>query len=184
MTFRMKKNSVPFLSFALLFAGCEGATNPKTKGQKKIEDPAGISLIDATTLSASIGVKKLENAESLSYQGMSNSEQYDQGKGGIIFNIAGDLEKDISGNAIDIKLALGDATTVNAVKIIYVTREVGNSGWKEFQVNDGQIIDFSYKVPQMKDGNGDRLILLPHFQPGSNRIEIESANLEINASPK
>lgn len=80
---------------------------------------------------------------------------------GAAFVFGPDLEQQIAGHSVRIKLlAKSDVEGANMIAA-YSTNEVGNSGWQEFALTDTfEEYSFPMKIPPVKNGRDDYLGLL------------------------
>jgi hypothetical protein len=84
--------------------------------------------------------------------------------GGFSIRVPDAFERLASGRNIRVRVMARAAQGAAAARfaIAYSTNEVGNSGWRWFNVTpQWSIVEMSYSVPQMKNGNGDFIGLLP-----------------------
>lgn len=82
------------------------------------------------------------------------------GKPGIWVRLDG-FEVDASGKTVKVDVTVaGDPGS--KIAVAYSTSDVGNSGWKMFDLTGGQqTVSFDYNVPELKNGNGDFIGILP-----------------------
>lgn len=84
--------------------------------------------------------------------------------GGYSLRLPDSFEKAASGHGIRIRVVARAAEKSAAARlaVAYSTNEVGNSGWHWFDITaQWSVIEMTYSVPPMKDGNGDFIGLLP-----------------------
>ncbi len=97
--------------------------------------------------------------------------------GGAYISIDADFEELVSGETVrvDIRARSFDSARLATA---YSTSEVGNSGWRNFNLGDEfEIISFEYDVPEMRNGNGDYLGFVAFGNDGASTIEIDYVTL-------
>jgi hypothetical protein len=82
--------------------------------------------------------------------------------GGYFFTLPEDFEQAASGQAIVVAIRASSASTSVQLLAAYSTNEVGNSGWKTFDLGaTSSQYGFKYDTPPMNAGNLDYLGLAP-----------------------
>ena len=83
------------------------------------------------------------------------------GRPGVWTRLPDEVERAVSGKTIDVALTV-IADMAGEFDVAYSTAEVGDSGWRRFEVERGQqTVSFRYDVPPMIDGAGDYIGILP-----------------------
>lgn len=89
---------------------------------------------------------------------------------GIVFSLPEDVEAAVSGQEVTISVI----TRGGPFKLAYSTADVGNSGWMEGAASeDWTVTEFTYAVPEMENGRGDFIGIVP---TGSQPVEVMSVS--------
>ena len=137
---------------------------------RRMEAPEGL-LVEAgeTALALSGGV----GVSDASASGRTN---------GASLGLPNAVEAAASGRAVRVTLSARapGAADPRVFLVAYTTREVGNSGWTRFRAGeDFEAFSFTYDVPEMNEGRGDYLAVLPDASGQGAALEIAWIAVEV-----
>ena len=96
--------------------------------------------------------------------------------------LPGRIERNASGGRVRVTVSARQAEggAGHEFAIAYSTREVGDSGWRRFELSDAfRAYVFEYDVPEMVEGDGDYIGVLPDASGASGVIEIDFIAIEV-----
>lgn len=95
---------------------------------------------------------------------------------GVSFQVPDEVERSASGRLIEV-IIIARSPQPATFRAAYSTREVGNSGWRELEVEDSwTAVSLTYTVRPMEEGAGDYIGVLP---PTENVVEIAGIAVRI-----
>ena len=101
------------------------------------------------------------------------------GRPGISVRIPDAAEQAASANRVRVSVTLTSASPTT-VLASYSTADVGNSGWRELTATpQGRTQTFEYKVPKIKNGNGDFIGFQPDPANTGQSVTISDMRVEI-----
>ena len=100
--------------------------------------------------------------------------------GGLSIRVPDAFEATVSSKRVKVEVVARSSNAKPArFSLAYSTAEVGNSGWRAFVASPWfETHSFEWNVPQMKDGHGDFVGILP--QTGST-LYVKSLRVEVVA---
>ncbi len=116
--------------------------------------------IEAMSIADGLSVDMNDN-QTMSISGLSNVETSGSKTGGAAFVVSSEDEAEIDGNRVRIRI-LASGEPGSAMKVAYSTNDVGNSGWRKFDLSEDLAeYSFEYAVPAMKAGRNDYIGIAP-----------------------
>ena len=179
------------IMFSMLIVGCtNGIEDPATVQ----DDEPGIS--DRVTYTASgsdldLWTAPRSNIISAHEQGMliTSAEDEPESSGrtqGVYMQVPEAFEEDASGQQVRISITARSAPAngSKSFAVAYSTREVGNSGWQQFEASDVfETHSFQYSVNPMQEGQGDFVGIWADTSGSGRAIIVESVTVEVLAAP-
>jgi Protein of unknown function (DUF2934) len=159
-------------ALAASLKGAEGfyfAPSPAAIGGPKARKIESVALID--------------NGEQGSLLKLTGGDPLAQSAGsteGYSIRVPDAFEREASEHTVRVRVRARSAEAApTRMAIAYSTNEVGNSGWQWREVGvNWRICELVWKVPKMRNGNGDYIGLLPD-KPGAPGVEIHSVNATV-----
>lgn len=171
------KKLIVLASLAMLANGCTSESPSSSTTTEKVvsiaTSPCDVISKAALTPSKSVQVNTSEAFTTLISD---SSSGFAGGKtAGASIAIDSDCEKLVSGNTIELTFSARSAASTK-LKAAYSTNEVGNSGWRTFEVTPQfETYKFEYHVPNLKSGGSDFV----GFLPEAGTVEIKNIALTI-----
>jgi hypothetical protein len=104
--------------------------------------------------------------------------------GGVRVRVSDDFERTASGGRIRVSVSAraAEVNGTDGFAVAYSTNEVGNSGWRTFEVSDSlQTYSFDFSVAPMKQGRGDFVGVWADTQGAGKALVIASLTVEVLA---
>lgn len=135
---------------------------------KRVRTPKGVTA-------------ELTSSETVVVTTASDAPTHSSGRpGGYSIALTPEQEKAFSNSKLKVKILARAPEGAAKMRVAYSTSEVGNSGWRDFELgSDYSVAEFDYRVQPMKAGNGDYIGFLTENGP----VEIAAIGFDSEPLP-
>ncbi len=133
-------------------------------------------------VSSNYGIQLLPNGESFNLSGFVEDEAVGGQLFGVTVELGEAIEAAASGKTVQVIIRgrMAGGVESSPVDVAYSTAEVGNSGWQRLTFSDEMSAQmFEYSVPEMNQGRGDFLGILPDPENAGNVFALHGVAFKI-----